>query len=146
MLFNIANTVLAVCLFLFSAYVFCKNKLYSKTNVEIALFSAIQEALLAAEESMETILVFKDDHTKYGRDVRHNARQSFDNVLLAYDHACAKYYEQAIDTEYFKITYTPYIAELFNSAEYKPFLSINGKYPSLHKFYTEHCRNSHTET
>lgn len=136
---TIINTILAVGSFGFSVYVFVKNKLYSKTNVEIAVLNAISQAISAAAEHCDNLAVFKDDTSALGDSIRQNATSAFDGILLAYDYACAKYYEQSIRPEYFKTTYTSRIRELFLSPTYTQLLETKGNYPYLHRFYLEHC-------
>lgn len=93
MILTIANIILALGSFFFSIYVFVKNKLYSKTSVEVSILNTISQANNDAAKNLENLSVFQHDPSPLGETIRQNATSSLDSVLLAYDYACSKYYK-----------------------------------------------------
>lgn len=137
MILSITNTILAVGSLFFSIYVFVKNKLYSKTSVEVSILNAISQATNDAAKSLENLSIFQHDPSPLGETIRQNATSSLDSVLLAYDYACSKYYKQAVSLEWFRSTYTTRIRILFKTPIYQELLADENSYPYLRRFYSE---------
>lgn len=137
MILTIANIILALGSFSFSIYVFVKNKLYSKTSIEVSILNTISQANNDAAKNLENLSVFQHDPSPLGETIRQNATSSLDSVLLAYDYACSKYYKQAVASEWFRYTYTTRIRILFKTPIYQELLADESSYPYLRRFYSE---------
>ena len=142
MILNIANTILASISLLFSLYVFAKNKLYSKTNVDVSILNTITAAHSEVAKALQDLAIFQNDPSDFGETMRQNAYSSFDTLLLAYNYACSKYYKQAVTLDWFELTYKPRISSLFKTPLYQELLANKESYPYLHRFHSEYCTKS----
>jgi len=137
LVFDIINLILATCSILFSVYVFLKNKLYSKSSVENAVYSNIATALTQLSAAASDYAVFKNDSGELAEQQRTNYFNAIASVLDAYNFACQQYYSRILNSASFANCYASKIEALFEDPIYQTELQKPNYYHYLHKYHQQ---------
>ena len=117
-----------------TAIVTCANgKRMANGNVELQIRTMISEAKYHQQECMIKLAANPEDEV-----LKSIYNMLTEEVLNAYDEACAKYNDKKVDKERFKKMYLHEIRQLVESPEFKAkYDSISSRYDATKKVYNE---------
>lgn len=128
---SILTIIIALLGLLLSGISFFRSNAYTKGTIEIYIRNMITTARnnqLQALIKVSTLDPKKDEEL-----IQHILDSSTEDLLNAYDEACAKFNDKKVDTERFKKLYTTEIIEVYK--ENKAFIKDTENFKALEKVY-----------
>lgn len=121
------------------------NSKCSSATIELGLLAAItsaNEKIMDCSADMDELVSRKDSLTSEEQTQLELKKKRFDtaveNLLNAYEEACAKYIDKKVDKERFKKNYFKSIQKVVENKEFKDYYSgVQSKYKATLKVYKE---------
>lgn len=127
---TIVSLSIAILGLVLSAISFIRTNAYTKGTVEIYIRNMISTARNNQNQIIIQIQNISDDQLK--TDL---LESSIEDLLNAYDEACAKYNDRKVDKKRFRMLYTTEILDIYK--ENKDFIKETENFKALEKVYNE---------
>ena len=127
---TIVSLGIAILGLVLSAISFIRTNAYTKGTVEIYIRNMISTARNNQNQIIIQIQNISDDQLK--TDL---LESSIEDLLNAYDEACAKYNDRKVDKKRFRMLYTTEILDVYK--ENKDFIKETENFKALEKVYNE---------
>lgn len=96
---------------------------------------AIRESITVAKEKITDILL--KANTQSNQYTNQCMKVAMEQLLNAYEEACAKYIDSKIDKKRFKKTYIDEIKNIVESDDFNEYFRFGSKYDAIKKVYNE---------
>ena len=127
------SDILSALAFLFSILSFCKTNSIEKGEIELHIRDVIASA---RNKHLEITLKLSNDLAN--EDLQKAEKSAFEDLLNAYQEACAKYLDNKTDKKRFRKTYYDDIEDLVKNEASKEYLHPqNTKFQAINKVYNE---------